>query len=91
MDLQHDVNLGRATFWDIKNRLPRSVTTVEWDESFVSVYSRDNPNLLFNMSGFEVRPAACRAAISVTYVGLGWRLKLRGERSSTVYYEGVCT
>lgn len=52
--LQHDVNLGRATFWDIKNRLPRSVTTVEWEDSFVSVYSRDNPNLLFNMSGFEV-------------------------------------
>lgn len=51
---QHDVNLGRATFWDIKNRLPRSVTTVEWDDSFVSVYSRDNPNLLYNMSGFEV-------------------------------------
>lgn len=52
--MQHDVNLGRATFWDIKNRLPRSVTTVEWDDSFVSVYSRDNPNLLYNMSGFEV-------------------------------------
>ena len=42
-------------FWDIKNRLPRSVTTLEWDNGFVSVYSRDNPNLLFNMCGFEVR------------------------------------
>ena len=41
--------------WDIKNRLPRSLTTIEWDESFVSVYSKDNPNLLFSMSGFEVR------------------------------------
>jgi len=53
--MKHDVNLGRAVFWDLKNRLPRSITTVEWDESFVSVYSRDNPNLLFNMCGFEVR------------------------------------
>jgi len=53
--MKHDVNLGRACFWDIKNRLPRSLTTVEWDNSFVSVYSKDNPNLLFNMSGFEVR------------------------------------
>lgn len=53
--MRHDVNLGRAVFWDLKNRLPRSVTTIEWDESFVSVYSRDNPNLLFSMSGFEVR------------------------------------
>jgi hypothetical protein len=39
----------------VHNRLPRSITTVEWANSFVSVYSRDNPNLLFNMSGFEVR------------------------------------
>jgi len=53
--MKHDVNLGRAVFWDIKNRLPRSITTVEWDESFVSVYSKDNPNLLFSMAGFEVR------------------------------------
>ncbi|GLC46153.1 Pre-mRNA-processing-splicing factor 8A [Pleodorina starrii] len=53
--MKHDVNLGRAVFWDMKNRLPRSLTTFEWDNSFVSVYSRDNPNLLFSMSGFEVR------------------------------------
>ncbi|KAH7067162.1 NUC071 domain-containing protein [Paraphoma chrysanthemicola] len=53
--MRHDVNLGRAVFWDLKNRLPRSVTTIEWDDTFVSVYSRDNPNLLFSMSGFEVR------------------------------------
>ncbi len=53
--MKHDVNLGRAVFWDMKNRLPRSLTTFEWDNSFVSVYSRDNPNLLFSMLGFEVR------------------------------------
>eukprot|EP00054_Salpingoeca_dolichothecata_P008277 m.47246 g.47246 ORF g.47246 m.47246 type:complete len:2320 (+) comp17625_c1_seq1:72-7031(+) len=53
--MKHDVNLGRAVFWDIKNRLPRSITTVEWSNSFASVYSKDNPNLLFNMCGFEVR------------------------------------
>ncbi|OJJ51308.1 hypothetical protein ASPZODRAFT_107783 [Penicilliopsis zonata CBS 506.65] len=53
--MRHDVNLGRAVFWDLKNRLPRSITTVEWDDTFSSVYSKDNPNLLFSMSGFEVR------------------------------------
>uniref|UniRef100_A0A094ZKL4 Pre-mRNA-processing-splicing factor 8 n=1 Tax=Schistosoma haematobium TaxID=6185 RepID=A0A094ZKL4_SCHHA len=53
--MKHDVNLGRAVFWDIKNRLPRSVTTIDWDSSFVSVYSKDNPNLLFAMCGFECR------------------------------------
>ena len=55
--MKHDVNLGRAVFWDMRNRLPRSLTTLDWDNSFVSVYSRDNPNLLFSMSGFEVRHA----------------------------------
>ena len=60
--MKHDVNLGRAVFWDIKNRLPRSLTTLDWESSFVSVYSRDNPNLLFSMCGFEVGPGASRAA-----------------------------
>lgn len=53
--MKHDVNLGRAVFWDIKNRLPRSISTIEWEETFVSVYSKDNPNMLFSMSGFDVR------------------------------------
>jgi len=55
--LKRDVNLGRAIFWDIQNRLPRSITTMDWENSFVSVYSgpSTNPNLLFDMNGFEVR------------------------------------
>ena len=53
--IKHDVNLGRAVFWNVKNSLPRSLTTIEWDETFVSVYSKDNPQLLFSMNGFEVR------------------------------------
>ncbi|KAJ3312805.1 Pre-mRNA-processing-splicing factor 8, partial [Gonapodya sp. JEL0774] len=53
--MKHDVNLGRAVFWEIKNRLPRSLTTIDWDESFCSVYSKDNPNLLFSMVGFDIR------------------------------------
>ncbi|XP_022890206.1 pre-mRNA-processing-splicing factor 8A-like [Olea europaea var. sylvestris] len=47
--MKHDVNLGRSVFWDMKNRLPRSITPLEWENSFVSVYSKDNPNLLFSM------------------------------------------
>ena len=53
--MMHDVILGRAVFLDMKNRLPRSLTTLEWDNGFCSVFSKDNPNLLFNMCGFEVR------------------------------------
>lgn len=64
--VKHDVNLGRATFWDIKNRLPRSITTVDWEQSFVCVYSKDNPNLLFSMNGFDVRILPkCRLADDV--------------------------
>ena len=50
-----DVNLGRSVFWEIKNRLPRCITTINWEQSFVSVYSEYNANLLFSMCGFEVR------------------------------------
>lgn len=60
--LKRDVNLGRAIFWDIKNRLPRSMTTLDWENAFVSVYSADNPNLLFDMVGFEVRIQPLRAS-----------------------------
>ncbi|EIW70772.1 hypothetical protein TREMEDRAFT_38390 [Tremella mesenterica DSM 1558] len=52
---KHDVNLGRAVFWNVKNSLPRSLTTIEWDDTMCSVYSKDNPQLLFSMCGFEVR------------------------------------
>ena len=38
--MKHDVNLGRAVFWEMQNRLPRSVTTLVWDNSFASVYSK---------------------------------------------------
>ncbi|SBT31059.1 pre-mRNA-processing-splicing factor 8, putative (PRPF8) [Plasmodium ovale wallikeri] len=55
--MKHDVNLGRATFWEIQNRIPRSLTSLDWDHynTFVSVYSKDNPNLLFSIAGFEIR------------------------------------
>lgn len=53
--MKHDVNLGRAVFWDIKNRVPKSITFLDFDSTFCSVYSKSNPNLLFSMCGFEVR------------------------------------
>lgn len=60
--MKHDVNLGRATFWEIKNKLPRCLTTIEWENSFANVYSKKNPNFLFTMYGFEVRILPkCRA------------------------------
>ncbi|KAJ4965334.1 hypothetical protein NE237_017183 [Protea cynaroides] len=54
--MKHDVNLGRSVFWDMKNRLPWSITTLEWENSFVYVYSKDNPNLHFSMYVFSMNP-----------------------------------
>lgn len=51
---KHDVNLARAAFWDLQNRLPPSMTTLEWSDAFCSVFSKDNPNLLFDLCYFEV-------------------------------------
>jgi pre-mRNA-processing factor 8 len=88
--IKHDVNLGRAVFWDIKNRLPRSVTTIEWDESFVSVFSKDNPNILFGMCGFEVRILPkCRINSAETQANLNssvWNL----ENDSTKERTALC-
>ena len=78
--LKRDVNLGRAVFWDMKNRLPRSITTLDWDNSFVSVYGADNPNLLFDMNGFEVRIKPIRAAKSDAFGDQG---------ATTTYKDGV--
>ena len=51
MRLKHDVNLGCAIFWNVRQCLPRSLT----EDTFVSVDSQNNPQLLFSMRGFEVR------------------------------------
>lgn len=82
----HLPHRGRAVFWDIKNRLPRSVTTVQWENSFVSVYSKDNPNLLFNMCGFECRILPkCRTSYEeFTHKDGVWNLQneVRGQREA---------
>ena len=81
--LRRDVNLGRAVFWDMKNRLPRSVTTLDWDNAFVSVYSADNPNLLFDMCGFEIRISPIKAIRRDPFTGG------QVEASATTYKDGV--
>ncbi len=82
--MKHDVNLGRAAFWEVKNRLPRSLTTIEWENSFVSVYSKDNPNLLFNMSGFEVRILPKIRAIQEEFSQKDGTWKLQNENTKEI-------
>jgi pre-mRNA-processing factor 8 len=83
--MKHDVNLGRAVFWEIKNKLPRSLTTVEWEKSFASVYSKDNPNLLFSMNGFEVRilPKSRAAQEEFSQKDGVWKLQNEGTKEIT--------
>lgn len=86
--IKHDVNLGRAVFWEIKNRLPRSLTTLEWDSTFVSVYSKDNPNILFAMQNFEIRILPKCRAEDVHQQGDGvWSLinSATGERQGSAF------
>ena len=85
MLVKHDVNLGRAAFWEIKNHLPRSLTTLNWEDAFVSVYSPHNPNLLFNMCGFEVRILPkCRTTLEETAHKDGvWKLQNESTKEIT--------
>lgn len=53
--MRPDVNLGKAVFWEISGRLPESITKIKWEDTYASVYSPENSNLLFSMCGFEVR------------------------------------
>lgn len=82
--MKHDVNLGRATFWEMKNRLPRCLTTLEWENSFCSVYSRDNPNLLFNMCGFEVRILPKTRSLYETFTQRDGVWKLQNETTKEI-------
>ncbi|EMD31722.1 hypothetical protein CERSUDRAFT_100187 [Gelatoporia subvermispora B] len=59
--IKHDVNLGRVVFWNVKQSLPRSLTTIEWEDTFVSAFSKDNPQLLFSMCGFEAMAKIMKA------------------------------
>ncbi|EGR30484.1 pre-mRNA processing factor 8, putative [Ichthyophthirius multifiliis] len=82
--MKHDVNLGRAVFWEMKNRLPRCLTTIEWEHSFCSVYSKDNPNLLFNMCGFEVRILPKIKAQNETFTQRDGVWKLQNESTKEI-------
>lgn len=87
---KYDVNLGCSVYWQVKSRLPRSITTLEWSDTFVSVYSKDNPNLLYSMCGFEVRilpkiyQKLVSSSIEINTEGY-WELKNDEEKTITAY------
>ncbi|EGW33924.1 uncharacterized protein SPAPADRAFT_133535 [Spathaspora passalidarum NRRL Y-27907] len=87
--MRHDVNLGRAVFWEVQGRIPKSLTSIEWENTFASVYSRDNPNLLFSMCGFEVRILPKVRNIGGSSIESSWDLidQTTKERTAKAYLQ----
>ncbi|EAN99773.1 PRP8 protein homologue, putative [Trypanosoma cruzi] len=72
----NDVNLARAVLWEFRGRLPPSIAEMNESNTFVSVYSKDNPNLLFDMGGFSVRILpVCRTEEEVLENESTWNLQ----------------
>ena len=53
--LQKDMIIGKSIYFTISSRIPTSIATLEWSDTFPCVYSHNNPNLLFSMAGFDVK------------------------------------
>ena len=72
----HCLSERDLSFAAFQNRLPRSITTIEWENSFVSVYSKDNPNLLFDMCGFECRIVSPSNSFFLVFSKCFWKFQL---------------
>lgn len=82
----NDVNLARAVVHEFSGRLPPYIGTITEENSFASVYSKDNPNLLFDMAGFSVRlfPVS-RTEEELLESEAMWRLRNRTTKDITCY------
>lgn len=79
-----DVNLARAVLYEFSRRLPPYIGEITEQNSFVSVYSKDNPNLLFDMCGFSVRMLpVSRVEEEVLESESMWSLRNRTSRDIT--------
>lgn len=80
-----DVDLARAIFRMLYNRIPNSLAELEWETSRISVYSVDNPAFVFTMLDFEVRLVP-RFREDSEAVDAVWSLTNRqGERTARAY------
>ncbi|EGG03211.1 uncharacterized protein MELLADRAFT_90351 [Melampsora larici-populina 98AG31] len=67
-----DVKLQNTLFWDIKTRLTRSLTTIEWIDTNARVYSKDTIDLLYSTYDYEFRilPKICTISIKGISAGV---------------------
>lgn len=82
--MRFDVNLARSAFWEINNRLLRSLTHLEYDNSDINVYSKSNPNLLFSMCGFEIRILPKIRSTPETFIIKDGSWKLQQEKTKEI-------
>ncbi|KAL4069004.1 hypothetical protein J3A83DRAFT_4534881 [Scleroderma citrinum] len=64
--IKPDVSLGRAVFWNIKQSLPRSLTTIEQEDTSVSIYLKDNPQML-NRGQFLLKGPSCACLTKINH------------------------
>lgn len=84
--MRHDVNLGCAIFWEIRTRIPPELCEMQWENTFASVYSSENPALLFSMLGFELRIVPrTRLESDFEFKDAAWNLTLRETHQRTAY------
>lgn len=86
--LRPDVNLGRAVFWEMAGRLPELLGEIRWEDTLSLVYSKDNPNILCSVAGFEMRITPSMASEGAEKEGL-WSLVNSNtkERTARAYLQ----
>lgn len=79
-----DVNLARAVMWDFQSRIPQSFVNIRSESCMASVYSRENPNLLFDLAGFSIRILpVCRTTETILESESMWPLHNESTRDMT--------
>ena len=53
--MKNDLYLSYALFNLIYLSIPSSIVTILWSNTFISIYSQENPNMLCSLCGFEIR------------------------------------
>ncbi|KAK7048243.1 NUC071 domain-containing protein [Favolaschia claudopus] len=69
--IKHDVNLGRAVFWNVKQSLPRSLTTIEWEDTFVSIRTMSGEQFslkdaVWNLTNEQTKERTAQAFLRVS-------------------------
>lgn len=80
----NDVNLARAVLYEFSGRLPPYIAEMTDENSSACVYSKDNPNLLFELGGFSIRMLpVSRTTDDIVESEAMWSLRNRSSKDVT--------